>query len=267
MKLWNDFTAATCAISSYMSLRVYSSSKSFSNINTKKLSTNNQTGIEIVLWNKKIGINYMTFKSKLTNKEKSLLKLTPIAKSILIGLLLSDAWTQKHKHWNPRIGLKQSIKNFPYLWHVFLELGYLCSGLPMSAKNYIRGKLFYSVYIQTRQLQIFNQIFDLFYSTSNGKIIKTIKPELIFHLDYIVLAHWIMGDASKKGKGLVLCTDNFSLQEVVLLINMLILKFDVNSTLQKQEKHFSIYINEKNLIKIKPFILPYFVDHFLYKIN
>ena len=76
-----------------------------------------------------------------------------------------------------------------------------------------------------------------------------------------------MGDGSKRAKSLVLCTDNFSLQEVVLLVNILILKFDINPTIQKEKNYFRIYINEKSLMKIKPFIKPYFVDHFLYKIN
>ena len=76
-----------------------------------------------------------------------------------------------------------------------------------------------------------------------------------------------MGDGSKRAKGLVLCTDNFCLQEVVILLNILILKFDIYPTIQKEKNNFRIYINEQNLMKIKPFILPHFVDHFLYKIN
>ena len=76
-----------------------------------------------------------------------------------------------------------------------------------------------------------------------------------------------MGDGSKRAKGLVLCTDNFSLPEVVLLVNILIIKFDINPTIQKEKDKFRIYINEKSLIKIKPFIEIYFVDHFFYKIN
>ena len=266
------FTAATCAISLYISLRVYPSSKSFSKVNFRKnLSTNNEISskemMQITLWNKHIGINFMNFKPRLTTSEKILLKLTPRVKSIIIGLILSDAWIKKKGHWNTRIGFKQSIINFPYLWYIYSELGYLCSGLPMSAKTITRGKKFYSVYLQTRQLACLNEIFNLFYLTINGKIIKTVKQELFNHMDYMVLAHWIMGDGSKRAKGLVLCTDNFSLQEVVLLVNILILKFDINPTIQKEKNKFRIYINGKNLMKIKPFILPYFVDHFLYKIN
>lgn len=209
----------------------------------------------------------MSFKPRLTNSDKTLLKLTPRVKSIIIGLILSDAWLQKRGHWNSRIGFKQSINNFPYLWNIYNELGYLCSGLPMAAKTVTRGKIFYSVFLQTRQLACLNEIFNLFYLTKNDQVIKTVKQELFFYMDYMVLAHWIMGDGSKRAKGIVLCTDNFSLQEVVLLVNILILKFDINPTIQREKNKFRIYINGKSLMKIKPFILPYFVDHFLYKIN
>lgn len=265
------FTAATCAISLFIPLRVYPSSKSFSNVNflfKQNLSTNTNTSCkQITLWNQHIGLNSMSFKSRLTNSDRFILNLTPRVKSIIIGLILSDAWLQKRGHWNARIGFKQSIINFPYLWYIYNELGYLCSGLPMFATKVTRGKLFYAVYLQTRQLTCLNEIFNLFYLTINDQIIKTVKQDLFFYIDYMVLAHWIMGDGSKRGKGLVLCTDNFSLQEVVLLVNILILKFDINPTIQKEKKYFRIYINGKSLMKIKPFIQPYFVDHFLYKIN
>lgn len=128
-------------------------------------------------------------------------------------------------------------------------------------------RVFFAVYLQTRQLACLNDIFNLFYFTNKGKIIKTVKQELFFHMDYIVLAHWIIGDGSKRQKGLLLCTDNFTLQEVLLLVNILIIKFQINPTIQKEKDKFRIYINGKSLMKMKPFILPYFVDHFLYKIN
>lgn len=265
------FTAATCAISLYISLRVNPSSKSFSNINSlskNDFSTNTDSSCkQITSWNKQIGIHSISFKSRITNSDKKVLQLTPRVKSIIIGLILSDAWLQKRGHWNARIGFKQSINNFPYLWHIYYELGYLCSGLPMLAKTITRGKIFYGVFLQTRQLECLNEISKLFYLNRNGQIVKTVTQELFYHMDYMVLAHWIMGDGSKRAKGIVLCTDNFSLQEVILLANILNIKFDINPTIQKEKNKFRIYINGKSLMKIKPFILPYFVDHFLYKIN
>lgn len=262
------FTAATCAISLNKSLGVTTSSKSFSKFKNLNYSTNtNNSFKQLTIWNKQLGISSMFFKSKLTNTEKSFINLTPRVKSILIGLILSDGWLQKKGHWNPRIGFKQSLINFSYFWHVFNELAYLCSGLPFLSKAITRGKLFFSLSLQTRQLECLNEIFNLFYLVNKGQIIKTVKPELFFYIDYLVLAHWIMGDGSKRAKGLILCTDNFNLQEVVLLVNILIIKFNINPTIQKEKNKFRIYINEKSLIKIKPFILPFFVDHFLYKLN
>jgi hypothetical protein len=134
----------------------------------------------------------------------------------------------------------------------------------MSAKTVTRGKVFYSVFIQTRQLPCLNEIHQLFYSSNNKKIVK---KELFFYMDYLVLAHWIMGDGSKRAKGLVLCTDNFTLEDIILLVNILIIKFEIEPTIQREKNKFRIYLNQKSLIKIKPFILPYFVDSFKYKIN
>ena len=120
----------------------------------------------------------------------------------------------------------------------------------MVAKTVTRGKIFYSVYLQTRQLLCLYEIYRLFYITINDKATKTVKQELFSYMDYIVLANWIMGDGSKRAKGLVLCTDNFNLQEVVLLVNILILKFDLSPTIQKEKNKFRIYLNENKLFYI-----------------
>lgn len=267
------FTAATCAISLKKSLGVITSSTFFSKLNILYYTTNstiyrdNLTSInKLIIWNKKLGFSSMFNKQKLTKIEKNIIQLTPRVKSIIIGLILSDGWIQKNGNWNPRIGFKQSIVNFPYFWEVYNELAYLCSGLPMWGKVIKRGKIFFSIAFQTRQLDCLNEIFNLFFKSNNVIRTKTIKPELFFYLDNIALAHWIMGDGSKRKNGLILCTDNFSLQEIVLLVNILIIKFDIYPTIQKEKDKFRIYINKKNLIKIKPLILPYFVNHFLYKI-
>jgi len=207
------------------------------------------------------------FKSRLTFAQLNMIQLTSRVRSILVGLLLGDAWLQKKLHWNPRIGVKQSIKNFPFIWHLYHELAYLCSGTIMPGFSYLRGKIFYNVTIQTRQLACLMEIFHLFYVFNNGLWLKTIKPELFFYLDYIALAYWIMGDGSVRNKGIILCTDSFTLQEVVLLANILRIKFDINPTLHKEKGNDRIYINETDLLKIRPHILPYMHKHFLYRIH
>ena len=187
-----------------------------------------------------------------------------IQRSIIIGIILSDGWIQKRKGWNPRIGFKQSIKHSEYFWDVFRELSPFCSSYPWLTKTWKRGKLFYALEFQTRQLNCFNEIHNLFFSNTK---IKIIKPELFDYLDYKCIAHWIMGDGCMKSKGLILCTESFSIKEVVLLMNMLKIKFNINSSIHGGINRPRIYINKIELLKILPFIKPYFIKSFLYKLS
>jgi hypothetical protein len=76
-----------------------------------------------------------------------------------------------------------------------------------------------------------------------------------------------MGDGSKRNKGITICTDSFTIEEVVLLINILKIKFDINSTIHKEKNKSRIFINKIELFKILPYIKPYFVSSLLYKLS
>lgn len=240
----------------------------------------------LTIWDKPLGLSSHNRKQKITNFERSMLQLTPRARSIIIGILLSDGWMNKYGHWNPRLGLKQSLKNFPYLFYVYNELSYLCSGPLYSSKNKLRGKEYISLAFQTRQLESLLEIWNLLYVKKKKKNMKTIKYDLYNYMNYIVLAHWIMGDGSYHFKAVILCTHGFSLEEVVILFNILIIKFDISPTIQiskavwdpemykkmkakdfRMKNRYLIRIGRKDLEKLRPKLLPYFCDHFLYKIN
>lgn len=152
------------------------------------------------------------------------------------------------------------------------------------SQNRLRGKTFYSWSFQTRQLPCLMEINNLFYGDAKVKRIKTIKEDLFFYLDYIALAHWIMGDGYRRNKGVSLITHGFTLKEVILLYNILIIKFDIKPTIYSYDTPWDpainggdkpdlakvqhqIHINAKDLNKIKPKLVPHFSDHFLYKIN
>lgn len=288
------FTAATCAISFNKTLSVNTPLLFFKGNLYKKYSScaAEQPNLidpckhstALTLWNKPLGLSSLNRKSKITNVEKNVLHLTPRARSIIVGILLSDGWMNKNGHWNPRLGFKQSVKNFPYIWQVYNELSYLCSGPLYQSKARVRGKTFYSWSFHTRQLPCLMEIFNLLYVKDKVKIKKTIKPDLFFYLDYIALAHLIQGDGSSRNKGVSLITHGFTLKEVILLFNILIIKFDILPTIHSYENPWDtkiykgpkpeqarvehqIHINKKDLNKIKHKLLPYFSDHFLYKIN
>jgi hypothetical protein len=105
----------------------------------------------------------------------------------------------------------------------------------------------------------------LFYIVVDNKKIKVIKEDLFLLYGLYCFGTLDYGDGSKRNEGVTLCTDKLTLPEVVLLINLLIIKFDINPTLHKEKNNYRIYINKADLNKIRPHLLPHFVDHFLYK--
>ena len=108
---------------------------------------------------------------------------------------------------------------------------------------------------------------------------------------------------NKQKKGLELSTQSYTLKEVIILSNILRIKFNLNPRIHESRPddsiyknktssenplsvlglalnlknsssapnrprvNYKIYLNSVDLNKIRPFILPYFVKHFLYKIN
>ena len=144
---------------------------------------------------------------KYTRYLRDLTYLDSRSLGIIIGLLLGDGWLQKGKPtWNTRLGFKQSISNFNYFWNVFNVLSHFCSHLPYSNKTVKRGKVFFSVCLQTRAYPCLNVLYSLF--IVDGK--KTVPYNIWDLLSPIALAHWIMCDGAVKNEGLTLCTDNFN---------------------------------------------------------
>jgi len=241
---------------------------SYENKNNKNNKNNNN---KIILWetDKDFSLNN---KKMLKKNERNMIQISNFNKSIIIGLILSEGHIEKRKNWNARIQIEQSIKNFEYLWYVFNKFNIFNSNYPFLTKRTFRNKKFYTLVFKTRQLNCFNEYHNLFYHY-NKKIIRT---DLFFYFDYISLAHWIMGDGSKRGKGLILCTDSYSITEVIILINILKIKFDLDSSIRYHtsllpnniiKKVPRIYIDKNNLDKIKPYIKHYFIESMLYKIN
>ena len=223
----------------------------------------------LIVWGENpIGRNKV-WGARITRKQREMLVLTRKAKSILIGVLLSDGWIQRGKwHWNPKIGIKQLIKNVKFILHLINEIGYLLPpGKIQISSNMLRGKRGYSSSIATRALPCLKEVIDLLYEEKNGKLVRRIQEELINNMDYIVLGYWIMGDGSKSKNGVILCTEGFTLKEVILLVNILIIKLEIYPTLQKHRGRYNIYIWAKDVRKIKVRIEPYIIDHFKYKIN
>ena len=266
------FTAATCAISLFIILSVTTPSKFFplkkENLNLfnnqENILLNNKENSKDLIKSENNKLSLRIQKGILTKIRRDNINYNLYQRGIIIGIILSNGWIQKRKGWNPRIGFKQSIKNFEYFWDVFTQLSNLCSGYPWLTKYLKRGKLFFGIEFNTRQLKCLNEIYILFYNNLEK---KSIKAELYNYIDYITIAYWIMGDGVKRNKGITICTDSFSFKEVVILINILKIKFDINSTIHLEKHRPRIYINKRELYKILPYIIPYFSKKSLYKLS
>lgn len=138
---------------------------------------------------------------------------------VIVGLVLSDGWLE-HSRKNASVGFAQSLDHFKYLWFVFSLLSHYCYYFPIARNRIIINNNKPSLKFSTRSMPCFTELYQIFYP--NG--VKII-PEDIYNMLTIALAHLIMGDATALKYGLLICTYSYSIQDVVRLINVLILKY------------------------------------------
>ena len=237
----------------------------------------NNSNKYLIIWNTRENISF--YKERyLLNIQRDMIKLTDFNTSVLIGVMLSDGHMEIRKGWNPRIRFEYSIKSLKYVFYLYSQLGILINNYPVMLKRKLRGRFFYCLTIRTRQLACLNSIYTLFYNVESGK--RQLNLDIYDNFNYIVLAHWIMGDGSNIRGGMILCTDSYSFEEVIFLMNILKIKYNIDSTityhtayspldlLKSNKKIYPrIYINKINFDKVRTFIEPYFVESFLYKIK
>lgn len=72
-------------------------------------------------------------------------------------------------------------------------------------------------------LPYFTELHSLFYV--NG--VKRLPVDIYNLLTPEALAHLIQGDGEARNYGLILCTDSLTIQEVVKLMNVLMLKYQL----------------------------------------
>src|SRR5947209_4034993 len=81
----------------------------------------------------------------------------------------------------------------------------------------------------------------------------------------------IMKDGSVSRHGLLLCTNSYSVQDVVQLINVLIIRYrlECNLRLQKQNNQigYRIYIQQSSMASLLNIVSPYMHSSMLYKLK
>lgn len=90
-----------------------------------------------------------------------------------------------------------------------------------------------------------------------GKKIIAVPANIFDTLTPVALAFWILFlilyNKIKKNKsgdrrhGLVLCTHSFTFKDTVILLNVLVIKFRLECTIQQQGTQYFIYVRESSI--------------------
>jgi len=127
------------------------------------------------------------------------------------------------------------------------------------------GKIHYYIELQTRTYPFFTILHSLFYKNK----IKTLPAtEILFQLiTPVSLAHMIMCDGARRNESVIICTDNLTINEVVKLMNILIVKFRLNCTLHYDNDKARIYISKSSINTLINLVNPYIIPSMQYKLK
>ena len=218
---------------------------------------------EIVVWGSNLSSTVGT--GRLTKIVKNMILLPPYQKSVIIGILLSDGHLASTKpHENPRLEFKQSSKNSAYVWFVFSILCHYCNVYPYFLANVRKDKTHPSLAMYTRGLPCFNELRSLFYINK----VKRVPADIYNLLTPVALAHLIMGDGSAKQHGLILCVDSYDIVDVVRIMNVLLIKYNLDCTIRYHSPtQPRIYIRQRSMPILRELVKSHTTESMLYKIG
>jgi len=225
----------------------------------RKYSSHNTS---LIIW----GTNLQsTVGEKFSRQELSMVKFSPYHRDVIVGLILSDAWLSKDRK-NARLGFKQSLAHSAYVLFVFSILSHYCNSNPHLVIANRIGKKSYGLEFFTRAMPCLTELRTLFYSK-----VKIIPENIYDLLTPPALAHLIMGDGNAERSGLIICTNSFTLQEVIKLMNVLLIKYGLNSNIREKKQinktEYMIYIKQNSMPLLRSIVNPYMHSSMLYKIN
>lgn len=93
--------------------------------------------------------------------------------------------------------------------------------------------------------------------------VKCIPDDIFNMLDPVGLAHWIICDGHYKSNSILLCTDSFTLTDVVKLMNVLRIRWGVDPTIHMYANKPRIYIKSKDIKVIIDSVTPHMYKSWL----
>jgi len=76
-----------------------------------------------------------------------------------------------------------------------------------------------------------------------------------------------MSDGVSSEYGLTICTDSYTLKDVVRLINILQIRYDLDCTIHYYKGLPHIYIKANSMDKLRKIVSPHIISFFAYKLR
>ncbi len=184
--------------------------------------------------------------------------LTSIQKSVLIGSILGDGSIRKQDNrLNALLEINHSYQYKEYVdWKCTIFNEYVLTKPKLRLSN--GSRLAYR--FTTRSLPIFTKHYKMFYLNNH----KIIPDNLI--LNPLSLAVWFMDDGSKSRNSYYLNTQQFSLNEQLILQKVLLNSFGIMSNVNKDKHYFRLRITNSSSIIMTSLVKQYILQIFNYKL-
>nr|YP_009444508.1 hypothetical protein [Nakaseomyces nivariensis]APD15131.1 hypothetical protein [Nakaseomyces nivariensis] len=223
--------------------------KLYSKFNMNYIKSNNMTTDMVVYGT---NLSYINNLSNYSNNIKYMINIPNNIMSIIVGILLTNGHIEYKSKKNldikqdweiySRFKLKTSMDNIEYMIYIYMLLSHYCVSMPKLKINRMRGKTYKVLELNTMALPCFTMLRKHFYN----KRIKIVPNDLYDLLTYESLAHMIMNSGSysnKNKRGIYLNLYSFTTKELITIMNILNIKFNLDVTLHKSMNKYTIYIN------------------------
>lgn len=241
----------------------------FTKIQSKLSELNSQWDETLYALNLALYSTSTKSKIRLSKKEREVIILSDNTAQALVGIMLGDGHIQQRSlTGNSRFLFTQTaIKHKDYYQKVFDLFKFYCT---QDLKSYFKSwedkktkQIYEFLSFATIALPCFNQYRNKFYLNN----IKIVPSDIFNLLTEIGLAHWIMYDGSKHGKGLYLNVYAFSTEDVDKLINTLEDKFKLKCSIHLKGGKPRIYIWAESMDHLRSLVKPHMCSSMCYKID
>ena len=187
--------------------------------------------------------------------------------SVLVGALLGDGYAERLPSGGVRFRFRQSVKHKEYIFWLcdfFNKRGYCTNNTPVKFKQKLIDTYHEGYRFNTYAYTSWIDIYKLFYNSRKKKVIPNNIENLLTPL---TLAIWIMDDGTFKYSGVRIATNCFKKQEVELLVRALDSKFNIKSTLHKNNNNYQLYIKKESMFLLKKLVVPHMIPSMFYKLG